>query len=222
MAVETLDELGLPHITATAVTACIVAALLLLFALVLRIFFIPRWRGKRAPGPLQSVLEMIIGLFDKEGREAIGHNAKYLAPWYIGVCGLILFGTLSELFGVRPPLTDINVTFALGLSTFVFMVVFGFKEKKLKYLGRYKIGIPLVTDMVVPVSMGLRLFGSVFSGYVIMHLLDGFLWGFLGYGSIALSPILAVASVVTTLFHAFIQSYVFMMLSFAFVGETTE
>ena len=75
--------------------------------------------------------------------------------------------------------------------------------------------IPIISDAAVPISMALRLFVSVFSGYVIMHLLYSVMGNF---------PILApaVASIATTLFHAVIQTYVFMVLSYAFIAETTE
>jgi F-type H+-transporting ATPase subunit a len=217
------DKIPGTNLTGTAITASAVVALILLFALIVRVFCIPRWRKKRSPGALQTVLESVVGMFEREGQDAVGHNAKYLAPWYLGCCGLIFFGTLTELFGFRPPLTDMNVTLALGASTFVFMIVFGVKEKKAKFFGRYKIVIPILTDAVVPVSMALRLFGSVFSGYVIMHLIysatDAIQIG--GVAPLAVG-LPALALILTTLFHAFIQTYVFMMLSYAFVSETTE
>lgn len=211
------DKFPGTELTATAVTVSVVVAALLIFALIIRIFFIPKWRKRRSPGVLQTLIESVISMFENEGRDSVGHNAKFLAPWYIGACALIFFGTLTELFGFRPPLTDLNVTLALGLSTFIFMIFFGFKEKKLKFLMRYPQGafITLISDAVVPVSMGLRLFVSVFSGYVIMELVYSVMGSF---------PIIApaAASVVTTLFHAFMQTYVFMMLSYAFIGEATE
>ncbi|GHU99803.1 hypothetical protein FACS1894211_05870 [Clostridia bacterium] len=211
------DTIAGTQLTWTAITASVVVVLILLFALIIRVFCIPRWRKKRTAGVLQTVLESVVGMFDKEGHDAVGHNAKYLAPWYIGCCGLIFFGTLTELFGMRPPLTDLNVTLALGVSTFIFMIFFGIKEKKWRFFSRYSKGlfIPIISDAIVPFSMALRLFCSVFSGFVIMHLL----YGVMGDWAVGVP---ALAAVVTTLFHAIMQTYVFMMLSYAFIGEMTE
>lgn len=205
------------ELTSTSITAFFIVVILLIVAAVIRIWFIPRWRDKKHPGPLQSLLEWIIGVFDKEGREAVGHLANFLAPWYIGACAMIFFGIVSESFGLRPPITDMNVTLALGLSTFIFMILFGIKERKGQFFMRYVkgFGIPIISDAAVPISMGLRLFISVFSGMVISELVYN------AMGNFALvAP--AVVTIATTLFHALIQSYVFMMLSFAFIGETTE
>ena len=66
--------------------------------------------------------------------------------------------------------------------------------------------------MAVPLSMALRIFGSVFSGYMIMELI---------YGVIPVA-VPALASVIFTLFHALIQSYIYMFLSFSFVAEAAE
>lgn len=72
-----------------------------------------------------------------------------------------------------------------------------------------------LTDIVIPFSMALRMFGSVFSGYLIMHLIYSLPW----FAKIALP---ALASVIFTIFHALIQSYIFMFLSMSFISEATE
>ena len=74
--------------------------------------------------------------------------------------------------------------------------------------------INIVTDLAVPVSMGFRLFGSIMSGMLIMEMVYGFLF------TSFVVPVFV--SVVTTLFHALIQAYVFATLTSLFVAEATE
>lgn len=206
---------GVPWLTSTLLTCFLMTFIVLIFCIVVRFVCIPRWEKKKSPGMLQTVLESVVGMFEKEGRDSVGHNTKFLAPWYIGVCCFILVGVLTELFGFRPPISDINIAFALSFSTFILMWVFGFKEKKLGRFKRYFNPINLLTDSIVPFSMAIRLFGSVFSGYVIMHLIYTLGW-------FAIGPLGLLGTLVSTLFHAFIQAYIFMMLSYAFISEATE
>ena len=87
------------------------------------------------------------------------------------------------------------------------------RKKKFKRLLHYANPINLVTDGVVPFSLALRMFGSVFSGYLIMHLIYSLPFP-IGY------PI--IGNVIFTMFHALMQSYVFIMLSMCFVSEAIE
>ena len=88
-------------------------------------------------------------------------------------------------------------------------------DLKAKYLGKYKILIPLLTDIAVPVSMTFRMFGSILSGFLMMALINNVL--------APLTPVLpAFASLLFTCFHALIQSYVFAVLSLSIVAEAIE
>ena len=123
--------------------------------------------------------------------------------------------TLTEMLGIRPPNADVNVCIALAICTFILIHFYGFRHKKAKYLGKYKILIPLLTDIAVPVSMTFRMFGSILSGFLMMALINNVL--------APLTPVLpAFASLLFTCFHALIQSYVFAVLSLSFVAEAIE
>ena len=62
--------------------------------------------------------------------------------------------------------------------------------------------------------MTFRLFGSILSGFIVMALIYHYIW---------LSFVVPVLlSVIFTLFHAIIQSYIFSMLSSVFIGEALE
>lgn len=206
---------GLPWLTSTLLTCFLLTVIVLILCLVIRFICMPRWEKKDSPGILQTVLESIVGMFDKEGRDSVGHNTRFLAPWYLGVCCFIFFGVLVELLGLRSPISDINIAFALSFSTFILIWAFGFKEKKFGRFKRYLNPVNILTDSITPLSMALRLFGSTFSGYIIMHLIYRLRWW-------AIGPLGLIGMLVATLFHAFIQAYIFMMLSYAFIGEATE
>ena len=203
-------------VTDTMISALATTVVLILFAAVVRIFFIPKWRKvyDKKSG-FRIFIEEIVGMFDRTAGDNVAKHRGFLGGWYFAAAALVCIGTLMELTGLRPPTSDLNLTLALGLTTFVFIHFFGVKDRGPRRLIHYVNPINILTDVAVPVSMSLRIFGSVFSGYLIMHLLYSMPW----FAQIALP---AVASVIFTLFHALIQSYIYMFLSFSFVAEATE
>jgi len=213
---------GLP-ITETMFSAIITVGIIIIFALIIRIFFIPKWsKNLGKAGVLQSLLEFLIGGVTHNVEELITPHIKnkktpIIGFWFFGVVVYIFIGTCIEMLGFRPPTSELSFTLVLGIFTFLFIHIFGAIEaakhkRGLRRLLHYVNPITLVTDSVVPVSMALRLFISVFSGYLIMHLI---------YGVVSVG-VPVIGHVMFTLFHAFVQSYVFLMLSLSFISEAIE
>ena len=203
-------------ITDTMISAAITTVVLILFAVVVRVAFIPRWnKTYDKKSGFRLLLEALVNMFEDNAVSTVGHNSRFIAPWYFAAAAFICIGTLLEITGLRPPTSDLNVTLALGITTFILINFYGFKEKKWRRFLRFANPINDLTDIVIPFSMALRMFGSVFSGYLIMHLIYSLPW----FAKIALP---ALASVIFTIFHALIQSYIFMFLSMSFISEATE
>ena len=107
----------------------------------------------------------------------------------------------------------------MALMTFVLINFFGIKKHgpvgRVKYFFKpVAIAGPIriIDDILTPVSMTFRLFGSVLSGMLIMEVVYSFV------------PVVlpAILSVMFTLFHAVIQSYIFGMLTLTFIAEAAE
>lgn len=196
-------------------TAMIVTAVLLIFALVVRIFFIPRFRKAKVPGAFQMFLEYIVTYFNDSSTESVHRHASFVGPYVFTAATFIALTTLSELIGLRPTFSSINACVAFGLMTFVVIKIGGLREFGLKKrLKRLLNPINIITDLSVPLSLSLRLFGAITSGFIIMELL---------YASLITSIVLpAAVSVVTTLFHAGIQAFLFATLTNIFVSEAVE
>lgn len=203
-------------ITDTMISAAITTVVIIIFAIIVRVAFIPRWKKTYdKKSGFRLLLEALVNMFEDNAVSTVGHNSKFIAPWYFAAAAFICIGTLLEMTGLRPPTSDLNVTLSLGVTTFVLINYYGFKEKKWRRFLRFANPINDLTDIVIPFSMALRMFGSVFSGYLIMHLIYSLPW----FAKIALP---ALASVIFTIFHALIQSYIFMFLSMSFISEATE
>ncbi len=213
IAPKTLFMIGDFKITVTMFSSVIVSVVLIIFALVVRIFFIRRWNNDfKSMSPLRMFLEWAVGMFVTESDELTEKYSKAIGPLYFGCSAYIMFAVLVELFGLRSPLSDLNCDLILGVTTFFVIQICGILKHRARRLLHVATVIMPITDVIVPVSMALRLFGSVFSGYLIMEIV---------YAAIPyVLPV--VLEPLFTLFHALIQSYVFMFLSMNFINEAIE
>ncbi len=213
IAPKVLYTIGDFDITVTMFSCMIVTLFLIVFAVIVRVAFIPRWnKDFKHTSVFRMFIEWAVGLFDVNAKDLTENYSKAIGPLYFGCSAFIMFGVLIELFGLRSPLSDLNCNIVLGFTTFFVVLITGFMKKRAKRLTHYAAVIPLVTDCVVPFSMALRLFGSIFSGYLIMEIVYGVIPYVL---PVILEPIF-------TLFHALMQAYIFMFLSMNFVNEAIE
>lgn len=214
IAPKVLYTVGGFDITVTMLSTVIVTGVLIVFAAAVRIFCIPRWnKDFRSMSLLRMFLEWVVGLFDTNAEDMTEKYSNAVGAVYFGCSAFIMFGILIELFGLRSPLSDLNCNLVLGFVTFFSVLAIGFLKKRSKRLVHYTAVIPLVTDCVVPFSMALRLFGSVFSGFLIMDIV--YMTPLRNLLPVVLAPIF-------TLFHALMQSYIFMFLSMNFINEAIE
>lgn len=205
-------------INASVLSGFIVVFVLIVVALIFRLTVIKNW--KVVPSGPQMFLEYLVTFFDKSAEENTEEFSVFMGPYTMGAACYICFGVLIELFGLRPAVADISACLALAMSTFVCIHCFGFVKNKQKRLLHYTNPINIVTDIAVPISLTFRLFGSVLSGLVIMDLI------YIVINDIAIFilplGLPAALSPLFTLFHAFIQAYIFAILSNIFVQEAIE
>ena len=209
---------GLKEVNPALVSAMAVSAGLLIFAAIVRIFVIPRF--KMVPGKFQLVLEQLVGFFDNLAKSNSPRRNSFLGAYIFSAGVYIFIGTLFELFGLQAvtttgssitlpaPLSDINAAIALGCLSYLIIMSGGIAGNGVK-------GIALtLKDFSLPISMSFRLFGALLSGLLVTELV---------YYYISLSFVLPVAvGVMFTLLHALIQTYVLTMLTALFYGEVTE
>ncbi len=209
---------GLVNVDPSYIAGLIVTVLLLVFAAFIRIFAIPRF--KMVPGKFQMLIEMWVGLFDGLAKGNSPHRYHALGA-YIFTAGTYIFtGTMFELLGVQAvttaghsislpaPLANINGAMAMGIFSYLFILVGGITSNKFKGVGR------TLKEFSLPISMTFRLFGALLSGMLTTELV---------YYYISLSFVLpVVVGVLFTVLHALIQAYVLTMLTSVFYGEVTE
>lgn len=203
---EKVNFFGL-SLNPTLIAAFLVTLTLLSVALIIRVFFIPKF--KTVPSGLQIVLESLVKFFDKIARDTADKESGFVGSYIFAAALYICFGTLIELIGFRPIMSSINTCVAVALCTYFMLLYYG-----VRYKGVFKGFVNSIKEITVPISMTFRLFGSILSGFLIMEIIYHYVWL-----SIAVP---AVLSIMFTMFHAFIQSYIFAMLSSLFIGEALE
>ncbi len=209
---------GLLAVNPAVISAMVVSGVLLLFAALVRIFAIPRF--KTVPGRFQLLLESAVGYFAKLAESNSPHRNRFLGGYVFAAGAYIFIGTLFELFGVQvltttglsmalpAPLSDINAAIALGCLSYLVILSGGIAGNGLRGVGS------TLKDFSLPISMSFRLFGALLSGLLVTELV---------YSYIHLSFVLPVAvGVMFTLLHALIQAYVLTMLTALFYGEVSE
>lgn len=209
---------GLKNVNPAVISGFTVTAVLLLFAAVVRIFVIPRF--KRVPGKFQMLLEAAVGFFDNLAKTNSPHRNKFLGAYIFGAGVYIFIGTLFELFGLQAttihghtialpaPLSDINAAIALGFVSYFVIMSGGIAENGLKGVGS------TLKEFSLPISMSFRLFGALLSGLLVTELV---------YYTLSLSVVLpVVVAVLFTLLHALVQTYVLTLLTSIYYGEVSE
>jgi F-type H+-transporting ATPase subunit a len=156
-------------------------------------------------------------------RNVIPHHTEDYFPL---LAAIFIYVFLSNLLGVipgfLPPTSNINTNLAIGLTVFIYYNAMGIKRTGFKNYLNHFLGptlwlaplmfvIELIGHSVRPVSLSLRLFGNINGDHLVLSTFAG------------LTPL--VVPVVFSLFGifvAFIQAFVFTLLSTIYVGLAVE
>jgi F-type H+-transporting ATPase subunit a len=167
-------------------------AAIVVFILVAIMFATTRGLTKRTPGKKQAFIEQCVASINHFCRNAIGEGGEKFAPLVgtifafiltsnlIGVLPLIFNKPHNEPPSAAPlasiwpaPTTNISVTFALGIIVFCVSLYVGIKSNGLGAFLKHMAGpipflaplifpIELISFLVRPISLAMRLFGNIF------------------------------------------------------------
>lgn len=187
----------------------------------------------------QCAAEYIVNTVNNMVSINMDKSSLAYAPYIAAVFSYIIIGTLISMIGFRSITADISVTGGLAFMTFVLVTV-----TKLKHMGvggyfkQFINPLNIISEVANPVAMALRLFGNVAGGMIITMILYAGLGAASGalYGAIGIQPIQdvgyvfnifqigvpAVLSIYFDLFSGAIQSYVFIMLTMAYIQMGKE
>ncbi len=213
-------DMGGYTISSTVLVTWIIMAILLLLAVLIRLLVIPRMQDH--PRGIQNVLEIIVETACSYTKSNVGDLGDNLPAYIFSVAVFMVSCAAVEFMGVRAPTSDITMTFALALITFILINFYGFRQKGIG--GRFHamaqptpiiFPIKVVSDCAVPVSLACRLFGNMMGGMIVMDLL----YFALGNAAIGFPSVLGLYF---NVFHPLIQVYIFVTLTLTFIREAVE
>jgi F-type H+-transporting ATPase subunit a len=194
--------------------------------------------GKQlVPGRFQSMAELSYEFVANTIRSTAGREGMKFFPFVFSIFMLI---AVSNVIGIIPYTFTISshiiVTAALALMVFVTVLIYGFYKNGLKFFKLFvPSGVPIVILPLVvaievisflsrPVSHSVRLFANMLAGHITLKVFASFVtmlgaFGFVGWFGALLPLALVVALTALELLVAFLQAYVFAILTCIYLND---
>jgi F-type H+-transporting ATPase subunit a len=174
---------------------------------------------RQDPGPVQVVLEGLIGAMDRAISEVLPKMSAQVLP-FIGT--LWIFVVVANLVGIIPglhsPTGVLSTTAALAVLVFFSVHWFGIRSEGLRaylkhYLAPSPIMLPfhLMSEVTRTVALAIRLFGNIMSlemAVLLVLLVAGFL--------------VPVPLLILHVIEALIQAYIFGMLALIYIASAIQ
>jgi F-type H+-transporting ATPase subunit a len=189
------------------------------------------------PGRLQSVSEMAYEFVGNMLRDAAGKQGMQFFPL---VFSLFMFVLVANLIGLFPYFftvtSHIIVTFTLAALVIGTVVVYGFAKHGLGFLKLFVprgvpvyllplvVAIEVISFVSRPVSLSVRLFANMLAGHITLKVFSGFVVSLSALGAVGIAgsvlPLaMAVALTALELLVAFLQAYVFAVLTCMYLND---
>lgn len=189
-------------------------------------------RGKLSeddPSNRQQTLEVSVLAVRNMLADIIGPHGLQYFPVIMTFAVLILVCNLMGQFPLfMTPTAATSVTFALGISSFLYYNYVGIKENGVLGHLKHLAGpiwwiapliflIELISNLVRPFSLGIRLFGNMFADEKVFETVSGLAppWTYFAF------PVLMVLTALGV-FVALIQTFVFILLSQLYISEVSH
>jgi len=205
---------------------------------------------KRAlvPGRWQLMVEVITGFVDSMLLTNVGPEGRKYAPWVFTLFMFILVSNLMGLmpFGIVPgihPFTvtsQFTITGVLAIISFGIVLIVGFWRHGFHFLslfvphGTPRLLLPLIfviellSFLVRPFSLALRLFVAMIAGHILLKVFGSFIVtgfnadGLMGPAISLLSLVFIIGVSALELLVAAIQAYVFALLTSLYINDAVN
>lgn len=186
---------------------------------------------KLVPGKLQSLAEMMVDFIRTMIMETMGKDGMRFFPLVATLFVFILFSNYIGLIpGAYTVTSQIIVTAAFSFLVYGISLVVGFSIHGVKFLGilippgtpgwlvPLMVPIEIISQIARPISLAVRLFANMTAGHVMLAVLfgltisGGLLIGWLPF-------VFTVAIYLLEFGIAFIQAYIFTILTCVYLGD---
>lgn len=204
------------------VTMSVILQWVIMAVIIISVLLLTR-KLEKIPSKKQTVIEMVVNLFNGLVCSNLGNEYKKRFVPFIGTLGIfIVMMNMTGLVGFAPSTKDINVTLTLALASAFVINANSIAHNGLggylhSYFKPYPFMLPmnLIEKVTVPLSLCLRLFINMLVGVIFMELI------YMAMGKLAF-VIPVPLHFFFDLFVAVIQTYVFIMLTIVFTKTAVE
>jgi len=215
---------GINQLPAHTVTATFIALVLVAFAFLAHRGLVAARAQGQALIPdetltIRNMAELLVDGVYSMGKGVLGANADK----YVGLFGsFFLFILISDLIGLvpgfAPPTGDFNITFGLGVASFLAYNAIGIADQGLLAYAKHFVGpiwwlavlmvpLELIDNLVRPFSLALRLFGNMTGDHLVLEIFTGLT-----------RLVIPVAFYFLGAFVSLIQAFVFTLLTVIYVS----
>jgi F-type H+-transporting ATPase subunit a len=194
----------------------------------------------RPKGPATAIEAMVLYMRNEVILPNVGHHGDRYVPYLLTLFFFILTMNLLGLVPYGATATgNIAVTAMLAIITFLVVEISGIIS-----LGRHywstifywnkDLALPMrivmflilspvefVGKLTKPIALAIRLFANMTAGHIVVLAFIGMIFTFAGLAS-GLPFLMAVAIMLLEIFIAFLQAFIFTMLSSVFIGQIRE
>ncbi len=162
---------------------------------------------------------MIVEIVNNFVKDTIGKRWKSYSPWFLTLVIFIFFANTSAVYLLDNPTGYLVVTFTLAMCSFVVIQATGIVSLGIggylhSYIEPNPVMLPMniISEISLPISLCLRLFGNVVSGTVISILIKK------SFGWFSL-PVMPFINLLFDIAFSIIQVAVFVILSIIFTSQ---
>jgi F-type H+-transporting ATPase subunit a len=193
---------------------------------------------KKSPRGMQSAVEYFIEWLLEKAKDILGENAFRFMPLFVMLFLFIFFSNLLGLIpGLKSPTANISINLAMALIVFFSTHYFGIREKG--FFGYFKhfcgppywlaplfFPIHILSELIRPISLTLRLFFNILAKEVLLALLAALFVMFIALDAIpVIKGVLLTGDVFLRLFImllgvlvSFVQALVFTSLTMVYIS----
>ena len=215
------------------------------------LWLVTRKATSGVPSKTQAFVELAVGFVNDQVKGIYHGQSLWVAPialtvfiWVVLMNAMdflpvdimaMIYGWLGIHNWRSVPTADINTTFALALSVFALMIIYGIKSKGVggwtkelfvapfgnhPLLWPFNFLFQLVEFVSKPLSHSLRLYGNIYAGEIIFLLLG--MWAASGLVGTVFSGVLNLGWAIFHILIVLLQAYIFMMLTIVYLAMGEE
>ena len=217
----------------------------------LAVVFVFMWGGMRrqiVPGRWQMAVEGLTGFIDNLVNVNIGPEGKKFTPF---IFSLFMFILVANLLGLLPlaivpgwhpftPTSHFSITGVLAILSFSLVLIVGFWRHGLHFFSLFVpqgtpvamipliVPIEIISFLVRPFSLALRLFVAMMAGHILMDVFGSFIanglssGSVLGFGVGIVSFLFIVGVGALELLICALQAYVFALLTSLYLSDAVN